>query len=767
MPTDKNPTVTISGELDLSHIPKENFNAELPLRVVATREGEVLGSTVIKTPSNRERVPFEVAFEPPFVLGGRLPCPVTLVVGPNLGDRELLALETVSQVVELMPRDKSRRQGAGAKAAAAFTAKVKVGTILVEPHIYLCWLICCRTYTIRGRVVCRRWQYNPIARRWSWCDEPVPGATVEAYDVDCFWWWCRRDLIKTATTALDGSFQITFTWCCLRWLPWLLPNWSVDPDLLRRIRELLAVAKIPVPPTPPGPDPDPAIFQQLFGSAASLPGAVLSAAAQPRAFMSAAPGPAAPVSAEALQALLPPSPELAALQVWPWAPWRDCAPDVVFRVTQPCNGVTQVIYTETNAQTRWNIPTSLNVTLLANDKACCVPRCHDPECPECLKLTWIGCTPVDQIGVTAGPPDLRGYAYAGLSLDRPFYGSLQMRGAVGWDVDYFKVQYSQDGGLWTDLPVPAFAGFARSYWDGTNFVAVPFNPITKNGQTVIVSRRHYEDLHAGIPRFGGAVIWNDFDTLFYFDTTHAGLTPDALYQLRFVGYDTDAADDLNLLSARTLPTCGQATDETVFLRIDNQAANHPVPTPLHPCGSGTVHLCTNEPDCYIRSVCKNEGQPDQVCIAACDIVRLNPTDTLTIHFSVTCPPTLQDGHLGGYWMRAEYGVAQVFDIGTGVHGTFDADPTFEVGPDYSQALVQGAPRPHWYGGDYKVTVRGSDFPMCCAYLLRLWAWKRTTNGCSDPSVTHWNQFEITFTVLRPELCPNICPDEPRRLQVQA
>jgi hypothetical protein len=751
----------VSGELDLSKIPKENFNADLALRIAAVREGQVLGSTVVKPTAARGRVPFEVAFDTPILPGGRIPCPVVLVVGPNVADRELLGLETVSQVVDLAPRQVRGAKGKVAKASA--TAAVKVGSILVEPHIYLCWLICCRTYTIRGRVVCRRWEYNPVTRRWIWCDEAVPGATVEVYDVDCFWWWCRRDLIKTATTAVDGSFTITFTWCCLRWFPWLLPNWSVDPDLFRSISELLAAAKIPIPPRPPGPDPDPTIFQQLLGSAASLPGGTLSAAARPGAFLPTAAGPATPVAAEALQAVLPASAELAALHVWPWWPGGDCTPDVVFRVTQPCNGVTQVIHTETNAQTRWNISQNLNVTLLANDKACCVPSCHDPECPECIKLTWVGCTPADQISANAGPPDLRGYAYALLppppSLDRPFYGWLQIRGAVGWDVDYFKVQYSKDGGAWTDMPVPVFAGFTRSYWDTANFVAVPFSPALKDGQMVIVTRRHYEDLNPGIPRFGGAVIWNDFDTLFYFNTTDAGLTPDGLYQLRFLGYDADAADNLDLASERILPTCGQATAETVYLRIDNQAANHPVPTPLHPCGVGSVHLCTNEPDCYIRSVCKNEGEPDEVCINACDIVRLNPNDTLTVHFTVSCPPTDQDGHLGGYWLRAEYGVAQVFYIGTGAPGTFDPDPTFEVGPDYQQALAQGAPRPHWYGGDYKVTLRGSDFPVCCAYLLRLWAWKRTTNGCSDPSVTHWNQFEITFTVLRPELCPGICPEE--------
>jgi len=291
-------------------------------------------------------------------------------------------------------------------------------------------------------------------------------------------------------------------------------------------------------------------------------------------------------------------------------------------------------------------------------------------------------------------------------------------------------------------------------------VAAPppaFTPIVKNGQLVIVTRKHYETLHPAIPRFGGSVIWNDYDTLFYFDTITAPGLPDGLYQLRFVGYAADASDNLVLTTARVLPTCGQKIGETVFIRIDNQRMVHPPSTPLHPCPT-IIHACTNEPDCYIRKICKNEGQPDEHCIAPCDIISLKATDTLTIHFSVTVPPTTNDGHLGGYWLRAEYGVSQAFYMGTGLHGTFQADPTFEVGPDYGSALTQAAPRPQWYGGHYKVTVAGADFPECCAYLLHLRAWKRTTNGCTDPQWVHANEFEFAFTVLRPELCPEVCPD---------
>ncbi len=768
----------ITGELDLSQIPDEQYKSDLDLRVAVVREGSVLGSAVLKARSAKQRrLPFEVEFEPPILPGTRLPCPVVLVAGPNVADRELLGIDTVKQVVEL---GHVKERGT-AKAAAVRSAELKLGRIAVEPAIYWCWLVCCRTYTISGRIVCRNWHYDPVRRRWWFCDDPVPGAVVEAWDVDRFWWWYWRDLITSAVTDINGNFHISFRWCCMRWLPWLRPNPAIDPDILARIQELLATAQLPLPPIPPSPDPDPIVFQQLLSDAARLPGAPRSGITHGSASFPAVPQPAADLTAEALRAALPPSSELATLHVWPWWNQSDCAPDVVFRVTQRCGDRNSVIYTETNAETRWDIPTTLNVTLIANGLACCIPTCRDPECPECLKLTWVGCTPVDLISADAGPPDLRGYANTGATAndpwkDNPFSEAMRIRGGVGWDVDYFKVQYSKDGAPWADLPSPAFDGFTRNYWNVTTSVQVGFAPTLKNGQTVIITRHHYEELNPGIPRFGGQVLWTDYDSLFTFNTVaQAGLIPDGLYQLRFVGYAADgtAADNLVLASERILPTCGEDTAEQVYLRIDNQAMVHPAATVPAPCKiphccpnsilcPGALHTCTVEPDCWIREIWKNEGLPGQECVSACDIVRLESNDTVTIHFSVTCPATVQDGHLGGYWLRAEYGVNQFFDIvsTSGSVGSLQPDSTIEVGPGYSQALVQGAPRAHWYGGNFKATLRGSDFPDCCAYLLRLRAWKRTTDGCSWPPDTHYNEFELAFTVLRPEMCGGICPPPP-------
>src|SRR6185369_16915931 len=89
-----------------------------------------------------------------------------------------------------------------------------------------------------------------------------------------------------------------------------------------------------------------------------------------------------PTLRDRLVSVLPPVPELERLRIWPWfpwTPWLDCSPDIIFRVTQNCGGgQDKLIVNENFFQARWDIPTNLNVTLVANDQACCLPH-HDPD----------------------------------------------------------------------------------------------------------------------------------------------------------------------------------------------------------------------------------------------------------------------------------------------------------------------------------------------------------------------------------------------------
>jgi hypothetical protein len=760
----------ITGELDFSRISQEDYDPELGLRVAVFRDGKLLGSTDLNPPGTPdERLAFEVDFEPVNTAGVAIPCPVTVVVGPQLPERELLTVDTLKHVVNFALQ---ARRG---RASRSLAEPTNLGTLAVDSAIYLCWIYCCQTYTIRGRLVCREWSYNPQTQQWSFCDNPVPGATVSIDDVHCFFWWCWRNQIGTATTDINGNFTFTFKWCCFRWFPWLDAKWILDESLYRSISEILTAANLPVPPIPPGPGPDPAVFQSILAQAATTQRSAR------RGYASTALATANSLSRETLLSVLPASAELEALHVWPWWPWYDCGPNIVFGAMQVCGGRLEVVYSETNAQARWDIGTNTSVTLVASDSACCRQTCHEPPCPQCLVFSWV-CSgvPADQISTQAGPPDLRGYADTATSQDLVFTRDLQIRGDLGAGIDYYKVQYSYNGGAWTDLPTPAFQGFPISYFDPgpAVFVAVPggFNPVVKDGQTVIISRDHYAALN-GTPTIGGQVDWDDFDTLFYFDTFVPGVA-DGLYELRLFGYTAGAGDDLT--DGRIVNLCGRDTAATLELFVDNPHSIHPPPTLTHPFGLNPVdapiclspyssnHICTLEPECYFHpQICKNEGQPDEMCFSACDIINLNPNDTLTLHFTVSCPANANDGHLGGYTLQAFYGYSDVLTIGTAPaatpcptpltpltdpRGTFVADPpspSVQVGPTYLQALAQGAPRPLWYGGNYKVTLRGCDFPESCAYDFQLCAWKRTTNGCTTSGCLNldYNVFDITLTIL--------------------
>ena|SRR5271165_4206885 len=776
----------ITGELDLSGISKDDFNKDLGLRVAVVRDGKILGSTDLKPPADTaKRVSFGVEFNPVFNPGILIPCGVILVIGPQLSDRDLLAVDTLKHTVNFSPAVDSAKKHLAAKASPATESAqkeraaaiaVNVGTLVVDSALYLCWIYCCSTYKVRGRLVCRQWTYNPTTGQYSFCDNPAPGATVYIYDVRCFFWWCWRYLIGTATTDINGNFTFTFRWCCFRWFPWLDPSWIVDRSLYQRISELLTLARLPVPPVP-GPGPDPGIFQSFLAKAARSQRSSLRALPANTSSLAVSSN---SLSREALLSVLPASAELEALHIWPWWPWDDCGPNIVFEATQLCNDRREVVYSETNAQARWDIGTNTSVTLVARDNACCRPICNEPPCPDCLAFSWICSTPSDQISANPGPPDLRGYAYTASLGDWAFTLDLQIRGDLGAGVDYYKVQYSYNGGGWTDLPVPAFEGFPIGYWGPTSppFVAVPggFSPSLKDGQTVIISRDHYAFLN-GTPTVGGVVDWNDFDTLFYFNTLAPGIS-NGLYELQLVGYTADAGD--HLTNERVVPLCNHTVAATMFVRVNNKDTVHPPATPTHPFGSTLVcpsiyssnHICTLQPECYIGLICKNEGTPSQQCIAACDIVHLSlkADDTLTIHFNVSCPPTSianpNDALLGGYTLVGIYGFSDILNIGyatpgspcptpmtpaTDPVGTFEADPPtpgVQVGPTYADALVQGATRPFWSGGNYKVTLRACDFPESCAYDFQLCAWIRTTNGCtfSECQNLDYNIFDFTVTI---------------------
>ncbi len=334
---------------------------------------------------------------------------------------------------------------------------------------------------------------------------------------------------------------------------------------------------------------------------------------------------------------------------------------------------------------------------------------------------------------------------------------------------------------WTDFPEEQVGTFYRGHWLGvfpwTQWEAV--NLQTVDGQKVLKTKNRYREEH---PEVSTTVDPNNDDWLTIwvtssFSSPAPGVTHetpnllDGVYQLRVVGYRYNAGTG-KLFDEKIMPLCpgpggdvDPAKPATMYLRLDNRSATSV---------AGSVHLNTTEPDCDFPDICavvKNEGKSDQQCVGACGIVRVKKGDTLTIHFQATDA----DGHLEAYAMSAHWAESDVFNVLSA--GAITADPDHLYGPTYTDTFLgaQGVhraalppvnpehTRPIWFGGHFKATVTVDAvvpanphraFETCCAYLLRLEVWKRTTDGCTGGYYFHRNQCEFSFTIIREDLIGN-------------
>jgi hypothetical protein len=653
------------------------------------------------------------------------PRALQVVVGPeNATAADLLHMQTL--VVDLPPHDWEK------------LPEFQPVPIPIPPYWWWQWWDWCRTFTIRGRVVCPD-------------GSPVPGATVCASDVRLWWWWLGTSQVGCATTDATGSFEIDFTWCC-GWWPWWwwqLREWQLEPILAEVIAPHLPPRPGPPPPLTPKPD-----FAALAAIGGTQPVAAKSARFEPDVAARVRSG---------LVAQLPRVPGLEPLRVWPWWPiwpWLDCDPDIIFKVTQDCLGQERLIVNETIWDTRWDIPTTLNVTLVANDEACCIQVCADPnDCPtgNCAVVTDVCSTQTDSIGGNPGAPaDPAGFAYPAVAAtwgDRPFAGTLPIYGAFGAlaNVDFYEFEWSDDGKVtWQSMPVAGAAGFSRSYWGPPvggvapiKFWDVPFPMTTIGTHRVIETRSHFEA--SNDPGTWGASRFWAANTNLLIQWLTEGVFADGLYHLRIKGWNLVAG---NLTNPRILLLCDLQQDNDLVLSIDNRVvglAAHPS-VPGHVCGGGTVHTCTREPDSDFLDIRVN-GQS----VMACDIVDAKQGGPLVIDFVAHDP----DGHLGYYSLQATYGENLVVDLLSAPGATLapgPASPPFpaaaQVGPDYGAALGQGALSPNWKGGSLRLTIPDlrQAFPVNCAYQLELRAYKRTIAGC-DYSYPYRNLSEFSFTVL--------------------
>jgi len=128
-----------------------------------------------------------------------------VIVGPESASAEQLkGLQTITV-------DVARRQW-GAK------GELSLSPIVISHYYWWWWYRWCRRFKITGVVRCA----NGL---------PVPGAKVCAYDVDWWWWWSSKQQVGCATTDVNGSFEIDFTWCCgwWPWYWWLQRSWFLEP----------------------------------------------------------------------------------------------------------------------------------------------------------------------------------------------------------------------------------------------------------------------------------------------------------------------------------------------------------------------------------------------------------------------------------------------------------------------------------------------------------------------------------------------------------
>lgn len=622
----------------------------------------------------------------------------------------------------------------------ADTQQVTVDPIRIPAYHWDWWYRWCRTFVIRGRLVCPD-------------GSPVPGAKVCAKDVDAWFYWSSTEQVGCDTTDENGTFEITFRWCCgfWPWWWWQTRTWRPDSLLVDQVQS--AVKHAPdLTLGPAGTQPTLDVFDDLLDD---------------RPFT--ADQPLADLHPDRLEQLrtqlveqLPEIPELRRLRVWPWVPWQpwwDCTPDIIFEATQ---GGT-VVLDEGIGDTRWNIDNPETVTLTANEEAMCRDDCQEPPCEggECLIVTKVCNATIDNVGGNLGAPSTpEGYLNPGQPTpgakshngDHPFGGTVKLFRNVGTllNVDYLEFEVN-DGSGWTPVPPDGVEDFQRRFYDTSKtgaaaFGDVPFKFTTIDGHYVVETREHYEAASGSTWDSPGADrFWLHHRNLLVPIDSKA--FHDGTYRFRPVGWEETAGGD-ELTNRRVLPLCDRDDDEEedveVVVTFDNRLNPDPAHPAGHPSGPGTVHTPVTEPDTDIIAV-----RIDGIEADPCDVVEQQDGD-LEIDFLAHDPvsPANPTGHLSHYSLIATYGENKKVDLldkRTSLAPLpAGSSPPPYPGPTYGEALGQGAPRPNWEGGRYRLTVDLDDaFPIPCCYQLELRAYKRTIVNCNGTH-PHRNLSEYTI-----------------------
>ena len=665
-------------------------------------------------------------------------------MGPETASTsDLQNLQTISVAVPA-----SSWRGAG---------EVKLPDVAISSYYWWWWWHWCRNFKVSGRVLCAN-------------GSPVVGATVCAIDVDYWWWWSSQEQVGCATTDATGSFEIDFTRCC-GWWPWWwweTRDWLVDPILVDQITAFLKqngqVGRLPRAI----PSPSLAVFQPLLASAMRATRADLSKnIARANTGFVPSSSTAANISnvdpaaleglRERLAAVLPKGFPIPIWPWYPWFPWDNCDANIIFKVTQACGGATNTIVNETVGETRWDIPTTLNVTLTASDGACCAYSCGD-DCPagNCIVPSDICQINVGSIGGNVGAlpctPAQVGLYSPGIA-DRPFAASVTLYGLFGdaVDVDYYEFQYATSpGGPYSPLPLPAVGGFDRwvlEFLPGPPFpnpkwVPVPFPVNTISDGTinhyVIETISHYEATN-------GTQIWDSstHDLLVVLNTLN--VLTNGIYYLRMVAYIASGllgqshlsnTDNSNPDSQAMLPVCDPNACDPVLnnwwaVAIDNRA-----PGDTGPSGQPMRRISTSArtTDCGHRAKSALVRDGVTTAIAHAANICVEPGDSAADRLRRLSTRTASWTFTDLRCCMGSMGTSRCCRSGSPRWRVRWLRPGRRLppksGPAYSQALSRGAISPVWNGGSMRLTVEAtSAFPTTCAYLLRLDVYKRPIQNC--------------------------------------
>ena len=255
---------------------------------------------------------------------------------------------------------------------------------------------------------------------------------------------------------------------------------------------------------------------------------------------------------------------------------------------------------------------TLNVTLIANDQACCVPVCPQLPCPEgtCIDISNICSAPITDVG---GNPygDPGAATPAGLldpgGQDRPFAGEVDISYAnVMVGVDYYEILYSSGGGPWQPLPPGAAMNFVRQWiqpappptpWP-TGSVPFSFTDVVVGGvhHSLVESKEHHESTSPLPP---GAFWISNAWLVVPIDSTKFpvtdGVYPAASYSFTVVGWKEAGGifTPVNTPWPTPLPVCGSEDPNGWTVTFNNRL--DPDPSATTPCGTGSVTLCVTQP----------------------------------------------------------------------------------------------------------------------------------------------------------------------------